>query len=67
MFGPWEIILILLVVLIIFGVGKLPDIGTGIGQGIRNFKNAFRDESDKLEADSRTRDDTTEEADAQKK
>jgi sec-independent protein translocase protein TatA len=43
--GIWEIVLILLIVMIIFGVGKLPDIGTGLGQGIKNFKKSFREES----------------------
>jgi sec-independent protein translocase protein TatA len=36
--GPWELIIILLIVLIIFGAGKLPEIGSGLGKGIRNFK-----------------------------
>ncbi|MBN1356423.1 twin-arginine translocase TatA/TatE family subunit [bacterium] len=43
--GIWEIVLILLIVMIIFGVGKLPEIGTGLGQGIKNFKKSFREES----------------------
>ncbi len=38
--GPWELIIILLIVLIIFGAGKLPEIGSGLGKGIRNFKKA---------------------------
>ena len=36
--GPWELGIILVIVLIIFGAGKLPDIGAGIGKGIKNFK-----------------------------
>ncbi len=36
--GPWEISLILLIILIIFGVGKLPQIGGAIGKGIREFR-----------------------------
>ena len=36
--GHWELLIILALVLIIFGAGKLPQIGAGIGQGIRNFK-----------------------------
>jgi len=42
--GPTELIIILVIVLIIFGAGKLPDIGTAIGKGIRNFKKATKDE-----------------------
>lgn len=38
--GTSELILILVIVLIIFGVGKLPDIGSGMGKAIRNFKKA---------------------------
>ena len=38
--GPWELIIILVIVLIIFGAGKLPEIGSGLGRGIRNFKKA---------------------------
>jgi sec-independent protein translocase protein TatA len=38
--GPWELILLLVIVLIIFGPGKLPDIGNAVGKGIREFRNA---------------------------
>ena len=38
--GAWELILILLIVLLIFGAGKLPQIGDALGKGIRNFKKA---------------------------
>jgi sec-independent protein translocase protein TatA len=38
--GPWELILLLVIVLIIFGPGKLPDIGNAIGKGIREFRKA---------------------------
>ncbi len=38
--GAWEIGLILLIVLIVFGVGKLPQIGGAIGKGIRQFRQA---------------------------
>lgn len=36
--GPWELAIILLIVIIIFGVGKLPQIGGALGQGIREFR-----------------------------
>jgi sec-independent protein translocase protein TatA len=39
-FGPWEIIAVLAVVLIVFGVGKLPQAMGQLGKGIRNFKSA---------------------------
>jgi sec-independent protein translocase protein TatA len=36
--GPWEIGLIVLIILIVFGVGKLPQVGGAIGKGLRAFK-----------------------------
>ena len=36
--GPWELAIILVIVIIIFGVGKLPQIGGALGQGIREFR-----------------------------
>ncbi len=36
--GPLEIGLILVIILIVFGVGKLPDVGKQLGKGIRDFK-----------------------------
>ncbi|MGD9143883.1 MAG: twin-arginine translocase TatA/TatE family subunit [Dehalococcoidia bacterium] len=37
-FGGWEILLILVIILIVFGVGKLPQVGNAIGKGIRAFR-----------------------------
>ncbi len=42
--GPLEIFLILVVVLIIFGVGKLPSAGRGMGQAIKEFRSSVKDE-----------------------
>ena len=39
---PTHLFFILLIVLIIFGPGKLPDLGRGLGKGIREFKDAMR-------------------------
>lgn len=41
-FQPTHLILILAVVLILFGPGKLPDLGRGLGKGIREFKEAMK-------------------------
>lgn len=38
--GMAELLVILVIVLIIFGAGKLPEIGSGLGKAIRNFKDA---------------------------
>ena len=48
--GMPELIIILVIILIIFGAGKLPEIGSGIGKAIKNFKGASEDE-EKKEAD----------------
>lgn len=42
LFQPTHLIFILLIVLIIFWPGKLPDLGRGLGKGIREFKQAMR-------------------------
>lgn len=41
--GIPELILILAIVVLLFGVGKLPQLGKGIGEGIRNFKQAVKE------------------------
>jgi sec-independent protein translocase protein TatA len=38
--GMPELLIVLVIILIIFGAGKLPEIGKGLGKGIRNFRNA---------------------------
>ena len=45
-FGIWEIVLILVIILIIFGVGKLPQVGNAIGKGLRAFKRGQSGEED---------------------
>lgn len=40
--GIGELLVILVIVLIIFGAGKLPEIGEGLGRGIRSFRKAVR-------------------------
>jgi len=42
--GMPELIIILIIILIIFGAGKLPEIGSGIGKGIKNFKKATNEQ-----------------------
>jgi sec-independent protein translocase protein TatA len=44
--GPTELILILLIVIIIFGARKLPDLGKSIGEGIKNFKKSMSTKDD---------------------
>ena len=56
-FGHWELLIILVIALIIFGAGKLPEIGSGIGKAIINFKKGvteveseIKEEPEKIEA-----------------
>ncbi len=44
-FGPWELVLVLGIVIIVFGAGKLPEVGGALGKGIREFRKATGDES----------------------
>ena len=47
--GPLEIGLILVIILIVFGVGKLPQVGAAFGKGIRAFKRGQSDEEEEEE------------------
>jgi sec-independent protein translocase protein TatA len=44
--GPLEIVIILGVVLLLFGAGRIADIGKGLGEGIRNFKKGIKDDQE---------------------
>lgn len=47
MLNGWEIVLILAVVLLLFGARKLPELAKGLGNGIKEFKKASRENSEK--------------------
>ena len=47
--GPWEIGLILVIILLVFGIGKLPQVGNAIGKSIREFRNGQSGEGDEAE------------------
>ncbi len=52
--GPMEIGLVLLIILIVFGAGKLPQVGNALGKSIREFRKASRgDYDDEKETDSK--------------
>lgn len=53
--GMSELLVILVIILIIFGAGKLPEIGGGLGKAIRNFKDATREtnEPGKIDTDKK--------------
>jgi sec-independent protein translocase protein TatA len=50
--GPGELIIILVIALVIFGPGKLPEIGQAVGKGIREFRRAASDMSDATSVDA---------------
>ena len=55
--GVWQVILILLIVLIIFGAGKLPKVMGDVAKGVKNFKKGMREDEDEqpvqqIDADS---------------
>ena len=52
MLGTWEIILIVLVVLLLFGGKKIPELMRGLGKGVRSFKDGV---NDKEELDNTTK------------
>ena len=46
-FGPWQVIIILAVVLLLFGGKKIPELMKGLGQGVKEFKDASKGEAEK--------------------
>lgn len=58
--GMPELLVILVIILIIFGAGKLPEIGAGLGKGIRNFKKATSESLDASEPVEKLEDKGTE-------
>jgi sec-independent protein translocase protein TatA len=47
--GPLELVIVLVVVLVIFGPKRLPDLGRSLGRGMREFKDSVTGKDDKLE------------------
>ncbi|MBM4134027.1 MAG: twin-arginine translocase TatA/TatE family subunit [Nitrospira sp.] len=62
--GFTELILILVIVLIIFGAGKLPQLGEGLGKAIKGFKKSVH-EADAIEAEAQAQAQMTEQAQGQ--
>ena len=48
MIGTWEIILIVLVILLIFGGKKIPELMKGLGKGVKEYKNAVNSVEDEV-------------------
>ncbi|MCP4903299.1 MAG: twin-arginine translocase TatA/TatE family subunit [bacterium] len=53
-FGFPELLIILVIVVVLFGVRKLPLLGKGLGEGIRNFKDSIRPSDDSAPSDGET-------------
>jgi len=47
---PWHLIVILVIVLIVFGPGKLPDLGASLGRGIKEFRSSVSGEDEEAKA-----------------
>ncbi len=43
--GHWEILILIIVVLLVFGAGRLPQVGSSLGKGIRNFRKSLKEDS----------------------
>ncbi|HOF17885.1 MAG TPA: twin-arginine translocase TatA/TatE family subunit [Phycisphaerae bacterium] len=52
--GPWEIVLILVVVLLLFGGKKLPELARGLGRGLRSFRNELKGVRNDLDREEET-------------
>lgn len=52
--GPYQIILVIVVILLLFGGRKIPELMRGLGSGIKEFKNATKDEDDTIEGKKET-------------
>jgi len=48
--GHWELLLILLVILLVFGAKRIPEMAQGLGRGIREFRKAVHEVQDEVEA-----------------
>jgi len=51
--GPWQIILIVVIVLLMFGGKKIPELMRGLGSGIKEFKQASKEEPEEEEGDKK--------------
>tara|TARA_R100000353_G_scaffold18871_1_gene17405 strand:+ start:72805 stop:73029 length:225 start_codon:yes stop_codon:yes gene_type:complete len=51
--GPWQIVLIVVIVLLLFGGKKIPELMRGLGSGLKEFKDASKDESTENKLDEK--------------
>lgn len=61
MFSHWELLIIAAIIVVLFGSKRLPELGSGLGKAISNFKKSYKDETaidvtpDKENADSESK------------
>jgi|TARA_B110000467_G_scaffold45514_1_gene41690 sec-independent protein translocase protein TatA len=60
--GPWEILVILFVIILIFGGKKLPELARGLGLGLKEFKKATKDIKDEVESATKEVEKSTEDS-----
>ncbi len=53
--GPWELLIILLIVIVIFGAGRIAGIGGALGSSIREFRKSVRDDDGETETTTTVR------------
>lgn len=53
MIGPWQIVIIIAVVILLFGAKKIPELMKGVGKGIKEFKDATKDNLDEKSDDNK--------------
>lgn len=51
--GPWEIAVVVLIVLLLFGGKKIPELMKGVGKGIKNFKEGIKEGEEESDTDSK--------------
>jgi sec-independent protein translocase protein TatA len=52
-FGPWQVIIILAVVLLLFGGKKIPELMKGLGKGVKEFKDASKGTEESIEEEKK--------------
>ena len=60
--GPWEILVIFFVIILIFGGKKLPELARGLGLGLKEFKKATKDIKDEVESAAKEVEDSAEDS-----
>lgn len=68
MFGlsPWELLIVFLAILLLFGAKRLPEIGSSLGRGIREFKESIKDVEDDVRGEITGSNETTSTREAKK-